>query len=144
MLAPKKQITARRVVITSFLVDLIDVISSLVIAILSGSVVMLAQVLQGLADLASAGFLILGVKQSTKPTDKKHPFGHSREIFFWAMLSALTMFGITASLSFYLGLQRFLRPETIENINLAYLVLGITTITNGYSFTLSFRRLMEN
>lgn len=144
MPAPEKQITARRVVVTSFFVDLIDVISSLVVAILSGSVVMLAQVLQGLADLASAGFLVLGVKQSTKPTDKKHPFGHGREIFFWATLSALMMFGITASLSFYFGLQRFLRPETIENISFAYVVLSITTVTNGYSFTLSLRRLKEN
>lgn len=141
---PPKQISAKHVVITSFLVDILDVTTSIIVAALTGSVVMVAQILQGAADLAASGFLVFGVRQSAKPADIKHPFGHGREIYFWAMLSALVTFGVTASLSFYLGLERFLNPQGLQNLFLAYLVLGLTTLTNAYSLSLSLKRIRGN
>lgn len=54
----QKRISSGKVVTVSLLVDLLDVILSLVMAILSGSVVMLAQVLEGVADLVSSGLLL--------------------------------------------------------------------------------------
>lgn len=138
-----KPITARKVLITSFLVDLLDVVLNLVIAVLTGSVVMIAEALQGGADLLAAGFLIIGLARSNAPPDKLHPFGHGRELYFWTLLSSLVMLTITASFSFYLGLQRFLEPEKIENLYLAYLVLMIAILTNGYALSLSFKRLTK-
>lgn len=138
------RISANRVIITSFLVDALDVLLSLVVAVLSGSVVMISQVLEGLADLASSGFLIVGLSRSSRNADKTHPFGYGREIYFWTLVSALLMFGITASLSFYLGLQRFQHPKPIQSIGLAFGVLGITLLTNGYAFFISLRRLLKD
>ena len=142
-MAKLHRIPASRVVLTSFLVDVLDVATSLIIAILTGSVVMIVQVLQGISDLAASGFLVLGVRRANKPADIKHPFGHGREIYFWALLSALLTFGVTATLSFYLGLQRYLNPHNLHNLPLAYLVLGLTTLTNAYSFSLSAKRLLH-
>lgn len=134
-------IPARRVILTSFLVDLLDVVSSLLVTIFSGSVVMLAQVLEGLTDLLASGLLIIGLARSTKLSDKNHPFGHGRELYFWTLISSLVMLGITATLSFHFGWQRFLNPEPVSNINFAFLVLGITVVTNGYAMLLSIKRL---
>ena len=139
-----KPISAKRVVITSFAVDILDVVTNLAISILTGSVIMITQVLRGTSDLAAAGFLVYGIKQSEKPADIKHPFGHGQEIYFWAMLSALVMFGITATLSFYLGMQRFLNPQELNNISLAYLTLIITALANAYSLSLSLKRLSKS
>lgn len=140
----EKRISSTRVIFTSFIVDILDIILSFTVALLSGSVVMISQVLEGFADLASSGFLVVGVNRSSKNEDKTHPFGYGREIYFWTLISALLMFGITATLSFYLGLQRFQNPQPVHDISLAFIVLGITIITNGYALFVSLKRLLRN
>lgn len=128
----------------SFLVDLLDVVLSLALAILSGSVVMLSQVLEGAADLISSGLLLVGLARSGQKADRDHPFGFGRELYFWALLSAIVMFSVTATLSIFFGWQRFIHPQTLQNIPLALIVLGITLITNAYAFYLSLKRLLRN
>ena len=140
----EKKISARRVIITSFAVDLLDIILNLGVAIISGSVVMFTQVLEAIADLTASGFLLIGLRRSMRKEDKTHPFGYGREIYFWTLLSALIMFGLTSTLSFYFGWLRFNNPEIIRSINLALLVLVITFFTNFYAFFLSFRRLLRH
>lgn len=137
------KVSTERVIITSFLVDLIDVLTSVLVAFFTGSVVMLAQVLEGLADLTASGFLLIGLIRSRKPSDKKHPFGYGLEIYFWTMLSAVLILGLTATLSFYFGWKRFINPSSITNIYLAFAILGLTAITNGYALSLSTRRLLR-
>lgn len=139
----EKLVTSRKVLITSFVVDLLDVFLNLVVAVLSGSIVMATQVLEGISDLASSGFLMVGYFRSEKKEDKVHPFGYGREIYFWSLLSALVMFGLTSTLSFYLGWQRFNHPEPIKDINIALIILVITLFTNGYAFSLSLVRLLR-
>ena len=138
----KIYITSEKVVTTSFLVDISDVSISLIVALVTGSVVMLSQALQGGAGLLTSGLLIFGVKKSKRPSDRKHPFGYGREVYFWTFLSALLSFTLTAGLSFYLGFKRFLNPQLINNVNLAIIVLFISILTNGYAMSLSFRRLL--
>ncbi len=135
-------ITLERVLITSFVVDISDVMINVVVAIFSGSVTMLSQALQGTADLLSSGLLLIGMKRSKQPADRKHPYGYGREMYFWTFISGLTTFSITAALSFYWGLQRFLHPEPIEYIPFAFAALAVAILTNGYAFTLSYKRLL--
>lgn len=139
----KKNISATTVVVTSFAVDFLDVISSLVITLLSGSVVMLTQVLEGASDLAASGILLFGLFQSKRKPDKAHPFGYGREIYFAALLAALITFGLTASFSIYFGWERFLHPHKIHDIWLVFIILVVTVFTNGYSFYLSYKRLLR-
>ena len=138
-----QKITSERVVLISFIVDILDVVIGIIVTILSGSVVMISQTLEGVADLLATGLLLLGVKRSKRPSTRKHPFGHGRELYFWTFLAALLTFIITAGASFYLGLKRFLYPEPVTNIGLACLVLLVTIFTNGYATSLSLKRLLR-
>ena len=128
----------------SFLVDLLDIILSLAATILSGSVVMLSQLLEGISDLISSGLLLVGLARSTQKEDQTHPFGYGRELYFWALLSGMVTFAVTATLSIYLGWQRFLHPEKINNLYFALFVLVLTALTNGFAFYLSLKRLLRN
>lgn len=132
-----------KVIVTSFLVDFIDVLTSFVVVVLSGSAVMLAELLEGLADLTASIFLLIGLMRSRRPSDKKHPFGYGREIYFWTMLSAVLILGLTSTLSFYFGWQRFTNPQHISNIYLALGVLGLAVATNGYALSLSIGKLLK-
>jgi divalent metal cation (Fe/Co/Zn/Cd) transporter len=112
----KRKISERRVLVTTFLVDLLDVALNLSVAILTGSVVMLSEFFQGLADLTAAAFLLVGYKRSGKKADKLHPFGYGKEIYFWTLISAVVMMTFTATASSYVGLIRFLNPQEITHI----------------------------
>lgn len=139
----EQRVTSKKVIITSFLVDLSDLLLNFFVTLLSGSVVMLTQVLEAISDLISSGFLLIGFYRSQQKEDKTHPFGYGREIYFWSLLAALIMFGLTSTLSFYFGWQRFIHPEEVKDINIAITVLVITFITNCYAFLLSFLRLLK-
>lgn len=112
-------------------------------AFFTGSVVMLAETLQGIADLVSAGMAYIGLQRSTYAPSKKHPLGFGREIYFWTILSSLVMFVVLSGLSFYFGFLRLSDPEPISYLGITFLILTISIITNGYSFSLSFRRIMS-
>lgn len=133
--------SAKKVVWTSFLVDVSDVALNLVVAVLSGSIVIFSQVLQGMADLMSSGLLLIGIKRASRRASREHQFGYGREVFFWTLISAVFMLFITGGLTFYLGLQRFLNPEPIQNLPLALGVLTLGLATNAYALSLSWRRI---
>jgi len=139
----EQKVTAKKVIITSFLVDVLDVLLNFSIAILSGSIIMVTQVLEGFSDLIASGFLLVGLRRSMQQEDKTHPFGYGREIYFWSLLSAIAMFGLTSTVSFYLGWQRFFHPQPIKDMAVALGILILTFFTNGYAFFLSCRRLLR-
>jgi cation diffusion facilitator family transporter len=132
-----------RVVLTSFLVDLLDIIVNLIVSLLTGSAVMLTEFFQGVADLTSAGFLLIGNRSSTKKANDMHPFGYGKETYFWTLISAVIMMTLAAATSIYIGVTRLLHPHEIGSIPIAFAVLLFTMCTNGYSLSLSSRRLLQ-
>lgn len=135
--------SAKRVIITSTIVDVIDVTMNATVAIITGSVVMLAETLQGVADLLIDIFLIVGYKRSHKPPDTKHPFGYGRELYFWTLLASIAMFTLTGGFSIYFGWHQLINPQPIEAIWIAFIVLTISLFTNIYSCALGAKRLLN-
>ena len=134
-------ISVKKVLATSFFVDVTDVILGIILTIVTGSVVMLSQTLEGIADLLSSALLLFGLEKSKKKADSQHPLGHGREVYFWTLISALIMLSVTSTFTFYFGLERFLNPKNLENTFYAYAVLIFTIITNSYALSLSLRKL---
>lgn len=122
-------ISAERVVLTSFFVDLLDIIVNVSVAALTGSVVMLAELFEAVADLISSAFLLLALK-------------NKRQRVLWTFASAIMMLCFAATASFYFGLRRFLHPEAISNIFVAYAALAVAACSNGYAFVISVKRLL--
>lgn len=134
----------KRVVWTSFVVDLSDILLNFTVAIFSGSVVMLSQAIQGTADLTTSGLLLIGVNRSARRPNRQYQFGYGRDLFFWVLVAAVSMFALTGGLSFWLGLERFLDPHPIDNLAASILVLTIGLTTNLYAFSVSYRRLFSS
>jgi cation diffusion facilitator family transporter len=137
-----KRVSAAKAVTTSFFVDMADIVMNIIVMIVTGSVVLLAEAFEGASDLAASGVLLIGLRVSKRRPNKKHPFGYGKALFFWTLISAIIMLFFGAGLSIYFGLQRFIHPEEVSNIVLAYAALGISIITNGYALSLSSRRLL--
>lgn len=140
----KKTPTTKRALITSLLADLTDVTMNGIVAVVTGSIVMLARTLQGVADVIVDVLLLIGFKRAKKMATRIHPFGFGKETYFWTLLAGIVMLLFTATLSFYFGLQGLLNPgEPLAQIWLAYLILGTGMLTNGYSVSVSARKLLE-
>ncbi len=133
----------RRAIVVSLFVDLSDVIMNVVVAIITGSAVMMAEAMQGSADMVAIILLMIGHKRANKQSTKLHPFGYGKELYFWTQLSAFIIFSITASLSFFAGLRNFRHPDPVNHIYLAYIVLAIAIVTNLYALGVSAVRILE-
>jgi cation diffusion facilitator family transporter len=138
-----QKISSGKAVWTSFLVDLGDIILNVIVMAATGSAVMLAEAFEGFSDLVASGLLLIGLKKSKRRRNKKHPFGFGKSLFFWTLISALIMLVFGGGLSVYFGIQRFIHPEEIEKIYLAFGAVCISIITNGYALSISTRRLLE-
>jgi cation diffusion facilitator family transporter len=138
-----KTISDSRVVATSLIVSISDVVLNLIVALVTGSTVLLSQSLQGLSDLITGGILFVGVKRSKREADTKYQFGYGREIFFWVLMAGVLMFLGTGGLSFYFGYQQFINPGEINNVFLAVGMLIFGFGTNFYSFRQSIQRLKQ-
>lgn len=134
-------ISSRRIVVLSLLLDILDVVTCLTVALLTGSAVVFAKMAMGLADVAGSLFLVVGERRARLPRDSRHPFGHQREAFFWALLSALAMLTVGGGLSLQRGIEQLLRPEPVSDPWLAAAALALAVVTNGYTAWLALRKL---
>ncbi len=140
----KGRVSTAHVVRVSLFVDLLDVVTNLVVASITGSAVVFAEMAQGLADAIGSTLLFVGHRRSRRPRDRRHPFGYSREIFFWALLSALTMLVIGAGLSVWRGVGQLGSGESLEHPYLALGVVLLSTMTNGFAVSRSVKKLRED
>ncbi len=135
-------VSSRRVLLVSFLVDVFDVVSNLVVALITGSAVVFAEMAQGIADSTGSALLVIGERRSRRPADAKHPFGYAREAFFWGLLSAIAMLVIGAGLSAWRGYEQLVHPEPLDTPLLAMAVVTLAIVTNSYAVSLSLRKLV--
>jgi cation diffusion facilitator family transporter len=122
-------------------VDLADIVTNLLVAMVTGSAVIFAEMAQGIADAAGSLLLLVGERRSRLPGDARYPAGHTREVFFWALLSALVMLVVGSGLSFWRGFTQLAERAPLEEPWLALGVLVLSVSTNGYAVSQSVRRL---
>jgi cation diffusion facilitator family transporter len=138
-----KNVSDLKVVVTSVVVSISDVALNLIVAILTGSVIMMSQALQGFSDLITGGMLYIGVRRSKRRPNSDYQFGYGRELFFWVLLAGIVMFVGTGAASVYLGYQQFVNPNPLENVYIAVAMLVFGFVTNLYALQLSIKRIRE-
>jgi len=138
-------LSTKRVLLTSLAVDIFDLIMNTVVAIITGSVVMLVEALEGFAGLCSVAMLLFANKRSNRKATKLHPFGYGREISYWSTIAAFVIVAAVGVLAIRFGYQKLIaiNPVSVHHTWLAYLALLIALGTNGYSFFTSLRKLLD-
>jgi cation diffusion facilitator family transporter len=124
------------------------VVGNLIIAIikfgaaaLTGSSAMISEGIHSLVDTGNGGLVLMGMRRSTAPADAEHPFGHGKEIYFWTLIVAVSIFGIGGGMSVYEGIMHLLNPVHVENPWPNYIVLAIAAVVEGTSFMIAMRQL---
>ena len=114
-------------------------ISKFVAAFFTGSSAMLSEGIHSLVDSGNGLLILYGVKQSEKPADARHPFGRSKELYFWSLIVAILVFSVGGGMSFYEGVEHLKHPAPITDPTWNYVVLGLSMLFEGISFFLAFR-----
>ncbi|MFU8787144.1 MAG: cation diffusion facilitator family transporter [Candidatus Izemoplasmataceae bacterium] len=75
----------------SLLVNTLLVITKIITGFLFKSTALIADGIHSLSDLMSDVFVLVGLKQATKPPDDEHPFGHGKLEYVLSMLLGLSI-----------------------------------------------------
>lgn len=127
-----------RVVIVALAVNLLIAAFKFVAAALSRSTAMLAEAVHSLADTANQAFLLIGMRRSSRPPDKLHPFGYGTETYFWSFIVAGSIFTIGSAVSIWEGGQKLYlvargQHPAEGNVYWAFGVLGVSLLLEMWS-----------
>ncbi len=99
----------------------------------TNSSAMLSEAIHSLVDTSNQALLLLGLKRSKRPADAAHPFGYSKELYFWGFVVAVLLFSMGAGVSIYEGVHKLLDPHPISDPHINYIVLAVAMVLEGYS-----------
>lgn len=99
----------------------------------TGSAAMLSEAIHSLVDTSNQGLLLLGLKRAERPADALHPFGYSKEIYFWSFVVAVLLFSMGAGVSIYEGVHKVMDPHPITDPHINYIVLAVAMALEGIS-----------
>ena len=124
---------SKRAIIAAFIANLGIAISKFVGFFITGSAGLLAEGVHSLADTGNQGLLMLGNKKSRRKADRAHPFGYGPERYFWAFVVSLVLFSMGGLFALYEGWHKFHDPHELENVGVAYAILGVAIALESFS-----------
>lgn len=114
-------------------------VAKFVAAGITGSSSMLTEGVHSCVDSLNQVLLLYGQKRSRRAPDLVHPFGYGRELYFWAFVVAIMIFAVGAGVSMWEGWRHIHAPEPLESPTINYIVIGISVLLEGSSWTLAVR-----
>ncbi len=114
-------------------------ITKFVAAAITGSAAMMAEGIHSLVDTGNQGLLLHGMKRARKPADERFPFGHGKEIYFWAFIVAILIFALGSGVSIYEGVHRVMHPEPLSDPIINYIVLGLAGVFEGCAWWFAWK-----
>ena len=90
---------------------------------ITGSPTLFAETVHSVADVLNQVLLKVGEVRARRGPSQEHPFGHFQEKYFWALVSAVSVFFIGCGINLYHGWHSLQNPEVIEPFSL--LVIGL-------------------
>jgi cation diffusion facilitator family transporter len=115
-----------------------------VAAAMTGSAAMLAETFHSLSDTGNQALLLLGMRLARRPPEPRHPFGHGRNVYFWAFVVSIVLFTAGGAFSIWEGVEKFLHPRGEPGgYPWAYGVLAGALVFESMSITVALRALAQ-
>jgi cation diffusion facilitator family transporter len=107
--------------------------------LVTGSASMLAESVHSVADTGNEALLLIGRGRSRRARTAEHPFGFGRERYFYAFVVAVMLFTVGSVFSIYDGVHKILSPGHLDSPAVAYVVLGVSMVLEGFSLRTAIR-----
>ncbi len=123
--------SSKKVIFAALAGNALIAVTKFVAAAMTGSSAMLSEGIHSLVDTGNQLLLLYGMRQARKPPDRRFPFGHGKEIYFWSFVVAILIFAVGAGVSIFEGISHLRHPQLLENPLVNYLVLGLAMAFEG-------------
>ncbi len=110
----------------------------------TGSSALFSEAIHSVADVFNQLLLMVGIKKSQRPSDNDFYYGYSNERFFWALISACSIFFLGAGITIYHGVMGFLHKEILQISSVAFVILAISFVVEAGTFLVALRELKAN
>ncbi|GAA3207290.1 cation diffusion facilitator family transporter [Nonomuraea helvata] len=130
-----------RTVLVAGAANLTIALAKLVAGLIGGSAAMLSEAAHSAADTVTELLLLVAVRGAERPADRRHPFGHGKAGFFWAMTAAVATLVGGAGFSITHGLHEISHGEELSNLLPSYIVLAVAFGMEAVSFAKAYSQL---
>jgi len=131
--------TTTRTLVVALLANLGIAVSKFAAAFITGSSAMLTEGVHSVVDSTNQLLLMWGRRAAKRPPDRLHPFGYGRELYFWSFVVAVLVFSLGAGVSVYEGIIHIAHPEPAVSPVIAYAVLLVAFLLEGWSTLEAFQ-----
>ena len=122
-------------VILAFLANVLVAVAKTIAAVITSSASMVAEAAHSWADAGNEVFLLIADRRGAKAKDARHPLGYGRNAFVWSLIAAFGIFTAGSIVSIMHGIQELSDTAPVESPMVAYIVLGVSFVLEGASFT---------
>ena len=130
---------SRKVIIAALIGNLMVAVTKFVATALTGSSAMFSEAIHSVVDTGNQALMLYGLKRAKLPADKRFPFGHGKEIYFWSFVVAIMIFGVGAGLSVYEGIHSLSKPSELQNPMVNYIVLSLAIVFEGFAWVFAWK-----
>jgi cation diffusion facilitator family transporter len=130
-----------RAVLAAFAGNLAIAVTKAIAAYVTGSGALIAETAHSIADSVNQILLYVGIRRSVRPPSERHPLGHGKERYFWALIVALFLFFGGGIFSMYEAYDRFVHPHELGTVWVGFLVLGLSMIFESFSLSVAVREV---
>src|SRR4029434_2555954 len=108
----------------------------------TGSPTLFAETIHSLADVGNQLLLKVGEVRGRGGPDRLHPFGRGQEKFFWALVSAVSVFFVGCGINVYHGVHALLAEATVEPFTPLVIALLLFALTlESWTFVVALKEI---
>ena len=108
----------------------------------TGSPTLFAEMIHSFADVGNQILLKVGEVRGRGAPDSVHPFGRGQEKFFWALVSAVSVFFIGCGINLYHGIHALMQRQPVEPFT--PLIIGLlifALLLELWTFTVALKEI---
>lgn len=131
--------SSKKVIFAALIGNALITVTKFIAAFMTNSSAMLSEGIHSMVDTGNQILLLHGLRQAKKPASEEFPFGHGKEIYFWAFAVAILIFAVGAGVSIYEGIHHILDPVPMKDPTVNYIVLGLAMLFEGGAWYMAFK-----
>ncbi len=122
-----------KAILAAFVANLGIAVAKFVGFLITASGSMLAESIHSVADTANQALLLFGGRRAKRMPDAEHPFGYSRERYFWAFVVAVVLFTMGGVFAVVEGINKIRHPHEVSDIGVAVVILAVAIVLESFS-----------